>query len=214
VDVISFNKTNFDFESEVIMKAMFLLVFILLFPFSSYAQEETLLDGDIESGGFGGPVIKVTTLNGENAIMVGGRGGWLINHSFVLGGGGYGVTTNVNALVTDTIKRFLDMGYGGVDLEYIASSDELLHLTMGLLVGGGGIGYRNENEDSFNTQRHMDTFFVLEPAVHAELNITHFFRIAAGVSYRYITGLSNNNVSTDSKLSGPAALLVFKFGEF
>ena len=31
-----------------------------------------------------------TTLNGENAVLVGGRGGWIINHSFVLGGAGYG----------------------------------------------------------------------------------------------------------------------------
>jgi hypothetical protein len=197
------------------MKKILLLTLILAFPILAVAQEETLISGDIESGGFGGPVLKITSLNGEGAVMFGGRGGWIINHSFVIGGGGYGVVNNINAkrLPTDTVQRFLEMGYGGLELEYIASSDDLIHLSIGLLIGGGGAGYKDENDDMFNSHRKMDSFFVLEPSVHANLNVTHFFRIAAGVSYRYVNGLKSS-ISTNADLSGPSAVLTFKFGKF
>ena len=192
-------------------KLVFLLV--IVFTFSAFAQEATLINGEIESGGFGGPVLKVTTINGESSVMVGGRGGWIINHSFVLGGGGYGLVTDVKAKVSDSIHQYIEMGYGGLELEYIASSNDLLHLSIGMLVGGGGIGYKYEDNNSFNSSHNKNAFFVLEPNINANLNVTHFFRIAAGVSYRYVSGLKSA-VSTNADLSGASANLTFKFGRF
>jgi hypothetical protein len=190
---------------------VFLLV--IVFTFSAFAQEETLLSGDIESGGFGGPSVRVTNINGESAVLVGGHGGWIINHTFVLGGGGYGLVNDVKAKVTDSIHQYVEMGYGGLELQYIASSDKLLHLSMEILVGGGGIGYKPEDNDDFNSVRKHDTFFILEPSVHANLNVAQFFRIAVGVSYRYVSGLKSI-VSTNVDLSGPSASLILKFGKF
>ena len=192
-------------------KLVFLLV--IVFTFSAFAQEATLINGEIESGGFGGPVLKVTNINGENSVMVGGRGGWIINHSFVLGGGGYGLVTDVKAKVSDSIHQYIEMGYGGLELEYIASSNDLLHLSIGMLVGGGGIGYKYETNDGFNSMHNKNSFFVLEPNINANLNVTRFFRIAAGISYRYVSGLKSV-VSTNADLSGPSANLTFKFGKF
>lgn len=189
------------------------LFLILLVTASAFAQETTLINGDIESGGFGGPILKVTNINGENAVMVGGRGGWIINHTFVLGGAGYGLVTDVKAKVGESIHQYIEMGYGGLDIEYIASSNDLLHLSMELLVGGGGIGYKHEDNEDFDSSHKKNSFFVLEPSVNANLNITHSFRIAAGVSYRYVSGLKSV-VSTNSDLSGPSANLIFKFGIF
>jgi hypothetical protein len=201
------------FIHEVNMKTAAVVLLCVFNIAMVSAQEQVLVSGEVESGGFGGPVVKLTSINGENALMVGGRGGWLINHSFVIGGAGYGLVTDVNAKVVDSVHQYLDMGYGGLDLEYIASSNELLHLSIGLLIGGGGVGYRNENSDSFNTHHQMKGFFVLEPSAHVNLNVTHFFRIAAGVSYRYVNGL-NSTLSTNADLSGPSAMLTFKFGKF
>jgi hypothetical protein len=160
-----------------------------------------------------GPVLKITNINSENAVMVGGRCGWIINHSFVLGGGGYGLVTDVNAKVTDSIHQFIEMGYGGLEIEYIPSSNDLLHLSVGLLVGGGGIGYKREDNDVFNASHKNNSFFVLEPSVNANLNVTHSFRIDAGVTYRYVSGLKSV-VSTNADLSGPSATITFKFGKF
>jgi len=54
-------------------------------------EAETLFAGEVVHGGFGGPVLKASTVNGSPALFVGGRGGWIINHSFILGGGGDGL---------------------------------------------------------------------------------------------------------------------------
>ena len=77
------------------MKFSVLLAVLLLFlSQSSRAQEETLMgSGEIASGGFGAPVVKFTEITGDPAVLVGGRGGWIVNHTFVLGAGGYGLVT-------------------------------------------------------------------------------------------------------------------------
>ena len=130
---------------------MLLKVIILLFSIyiTSFAQEETLIgNGEITHGGFGGPVIKYTQIKGEPALLIGGRGGWIINHSFVIGGGGYGLVSDIEA---DNFLTFaplepipyLNFGYGGLELEYIIQSDKLMHFTVYTLIGAGGISYRN-----------------------------------------------------------------------
>jgi hypothetical protein len=191
--------------------ALFLLLVIFTLP--SFAQEQTLINGDIESGGFGGPAVIITSINGETAALVGGRGGWIINHTFVLGGAGYGLVTNVNAKNTDSVHQFIEIAYGGLDLEYIASSNSLVHFSLELLIGGGTIGFKDENDNGFDNHRTMKEYFVLEPTAHVNLNVTEFFRIACGVSYRYVNGL-HSPLSTNADLSGPSAVLTLKFGKF
>ncbi len=192
----------------------YVTIFLLVLATSPvFAQEQTLINGNIENGGFGGPSVKITAINGENAVLAGGRGGWIINHTFILGGAGYGLVTNVNAKKTDSVHQYIEMGYGGVELEYIASSDDLVHLSLELLIGGGGIRFKDENNDDFENHHPMTGFFVLEPGVNVNLNVTYFFRIAGGVSYRYISGLQSP-LSTNSDLCGTSAVLTLKFGKF
>jgi hypothetical protein len=198
------------------MKYVYLFLCLIL-SIPVFAQEETLIGSEIESGGFGGPSLKITQLNNENAVLLGARGGWIINHTFVLGGAGYGLVTRVQAQKTDSIHHTIDFGYGGLDLEYIASSNNLVHLSIGLLVGAGGVGYRNDDDnrydDIIDDSHPKDAFFILEPNVQANLNVTSFFRIAAGVSYRYISGLQSQ-LATNTSLDGVSGVLTLKFGKF
>ncbi len=185
-----------------------------LFTLPVFAQEQTLIGaGEIENGGFGGPELKITSINGETAVFMGGRGGWIMNHTFSLGGAGYGLVTNVHSKNADSVHQFIHMGYGGLDLEYITSSNDLIHLSLGLLIGAGGIGFKNNLEDVVDHHPTMESFFVLEPSVHANLNVTRFFRIAGGVSYRYINGVKNS-LSTNTDMSGLSGVLTLMFGKF
>jgi hypothetical protein len=195
------------------MKTISVMILACVLCFSAIAQEETLIAGDIESGGFGGPVVKFGSVNGEGGILVGGRGGWIINHTFILGGGGYGLANNVKAKVLGPDgERYLNFGYGGVELEYIAESDKLMHLSVMTLIGGGGIGWRDENVGS-GMDSNSDAFFILEPAAQINLNVTKYFRISAGVSYRFVSGV-NSPATTNADLAGPTAVLTLRFGTF
>jgi hypothetical protein len=191
------------------------MLFILL-AVPAIADQETLFGSDIESGGFGGPVVKFTQVNSEFAVMTGGRGGWIINHMVVLGGGGYGLASDVDA--SDKTRNFynndgldIEFGYGGFEIEYINNSDRLIHYTLYTLIGAGGINLHDPDRDNF--EHDGDAVFVLEPAINCILNATTWLRIGAGVSYRLVSSVDTYGIDS-SDIGGIAASLVFKFGKF
>ncbi|GJQ61925.1 MAG: hypothetical protein SCALA702_09780 [Melioribacteraceae bacterium] len=194
------------------------IVILIVFLFSSmlFAQQETLLrDGHIEHGGFGGPVVKFAQVKGEFGLLVGGRGGWLINHSFVLGGGGYGLTNNIKTDINiNGSTRRVQYGYGGVYLAHFFDPYKIVHVNIGLLIGAGATNISDgdyfDNEGTFD---NSDSFFALEPEVSLDLNVTSFFRVGAGISYLYVSGVDRYGLE-DSDFSGPSLFLDFKFGKF
>lgn len=178
---------------------------------SIHAQQETLVGHDFDSGGFGGPVVKITPISGKTGVLLGGRGGWIINHTFILGGGAYRLVTDIPASAPGPAgEPYLNFAYGGLELEYIHHWDRLMHLSFGLLVGGGGVGTRYANESNSGDSR---SFFTMEPWANGNLNVTDFFRISAGVSYRWVTG-ADSPAGSDGDLSGVTALLLLRFGSF
>ncbi len=198
-----------------ILAILFITFFIS--GFQMFAQEETLMGkGEISNGGFGGPVIKYTQIYDKSAVLLGGRGGWIINHTFVIGGGGYGLVNHINAdYIIDGNQALINFGYGGLELEYIILSDQMIHFSVYSLIGAGNVNFSDQShgdwEDGHN--HGNDEFFVLEPAANVELNVISFFRINAGVSYRYISGV-NYNVLQNSDLAGFSGVLTLKFGSF
>lgn len=198
-------------------KLIFVFAVAILFSQQLFAQEETLISGEVSHGGFGGPVVKFTQINGEFGVLVGGRGGWIINHTFVLGGGGYGLVNNIDAnVILQSQVPLINFGYGGFEMEYIFHSDKILHFSFYTLIGAGTVTYRdrfNWNDFDFDFDYSNNTFFVIEPAANIELNVTDFFRINAGVGYRFISGIDFDNLD-NSDFSGPSANITFKFGKF
>ncbi|MCI0512261.1 hypothetical protein L0128_03520 [candidate division KSB1 bacterium] len=181
------------------------------------AEDETLIHGNLESGGYGGPVVRYGPIFDTYGFFFGGQGGWIINHTFVIGGGGYGLSSNVEApgIFTATgAPLYLNFGYGGVHLEYILSSSKLVHFTLHSLIGGGGISYREQKIAETDTEPvSSDGIFVFEPGFNLMLNVTRHFRLGVGATYRYVNGVDLPGAS-DSDLSGVAAQVVFKFGSF
>lgn len=183
-----------------------------------HAQEvQTLFAGDVSHGGFGGPVVRFSFVDNDPAVWVGGRGGWIINfdnrHSISIGGGGYGLATEhrMPQLSANADNDLAAIGYGGFELEYTNRTYQLVHLTVSSLIGAGGLTIRDEY--AHYSDDDPDPFFVWEPGVHTEINVTHFFRIATGLSYRLTSGVDKGGFK-DSDFSGLNALITFKFGSF
>ncbi len=196
------------------MPMLLLLVLIMFMSSVAVAQEETLISGTLVSGGFGGPVVKISQVKDDFAVFVGGYGGWLINHKLLIGGGGYGLVNDieVKGFVSDW-KTYLNLGYGGFMLEYFTSPQKLFHFSMQTLIGAGGISYRNHEGGQIDADGNDDSFFVIEPAVNIVLNVTHGFRIGLGASYRYINGIEMAEYK-NSDLSGATVQASFMFGKF
>jgi len=203
------------------MKTPTFIIALFLIATSVYAQEATLFDGKIDNGGFGGVIVAGTTIDSKAALLVGGGGGWIINHTFVIGGAGMGLANDIEANYIDSTNDhlMLNMGYGGVMLGYILNSDDIVHFTGGFLVGGGGISFREGNwydhefDYNYGSRYGNDVFLVVEPQVNVELNITKWFRVTGGASYRFISGVDFHGL-TDKDLAGPSGVVMFKFGKF
>ncbi len=75
-------------------------------------------------------------------------------------------------------RRDLELGYGGLDLEYINSSNNLIHFTVQGLVGGGGLTTRVQY--IFGSE----AVFVLEGGANIMLNVTPYFRMGIGGGYQ------------------------------
>jgi hypothetical protein len=201
------------------MRRLLFLMVLCVCANLAAAQEETLFQGPMEKGGFGGPVVKYTAIKGQGALMIGGRGGWVLNHALVLGGGGYGIVTEVDAdadVWPEEGPLDIEFGYGGFEVEYIVHPNSLAHVFFYNLIGGGtaryvaDVGPVSESNDQVGAS---DSVFVLEPAAGAELNVTDWFHVQGAVSYRLVSGVNRVGLQ-DKDLSGAAGTLAFKFGHF
>jgi hypothetical protein len=186
------------------------------------SSTEVLFSGNTRFGGYGGPVVKFSPFKGQLATWVGGYGGVLIDGTLFIGGGGYGMTSNIAADPSIANGYSVGVGYGGAMIEYIGNSDKLLHYGVSLLIGGGIADYIYRPADGFsnrviprgNSPYAPATYFVLEPGAYAEVNLARWFRIAAGVSYRYANGGNSLPGITGADLSNVSGNLIFKFGRF
>ncbi len=195
------------------MKKFTFLLSIMLLSSPLYAQQETLFDSEIESGGYGGPVIQFGEIVNGSGIFFGGQGGWIINHMFVIGGKGYALVNEVDIPNAQNLK--LEFACGGILLEYIISSDQVLHFSVGSMIGAGGVKYAIKDHELPHVDVNYgdDGFIVLEPGAHVILNVAPIFRISLGANYRFISGVEYGDLS-NSDLSGISAQIALKFGAF
>lgn len=198
---------------------------LLLFAVAGHAQERTLINvSEIKSGGFGGPQIMYTTFNGEDGLLLGGQGAWVLNESVYLGGGGYGLTTHHDGVrnVNYSQTPQLVMGYGGVLFGVILQNDELLHLTADVMIGGGAVSNVVElragdpgfelDDDGYKRLR-TSGFWHVQPMAHLELNLTDWMRVAVSGGYRLVRDFDAFGVSAEDA-SGPVAGLTIRFGSW
>lgn len=193
------------------MRTCTIILMILAIAGPAAARDETLLGYDIENGGYGALVVKYGAVMGTEGVFVGGQGGWIINHTLVIGLGGYGLVNNID--FDDDDCSYLAVGYGGLLLEYIIESHKLVHLSLQAIIGGGGVGHRNDWYCKDKYEYNGDAFFVFEPGANLMLNLHKIARVGIGGTYRYARGVRYENVR-DSDLSGLTGQIILKFGSF
>jgi hypothetical protein len=211
--------------------SLLFLLMALVFTNLAVAQDEkpqtemrTLFGNNdkISHGGYGALLINYSQFDGKDVVLVGAKGGWIINHGITLGIGGYGFANQVSfsdLTISGENNLYLSGGYGGLLIEPIIFPMRPVHISIPILIGGGGAAYVNE---SYYDSQHQDwnyytvdasPFFVLEPGIEIEFNVVKFMRIGLGGYYRYTSGL--NLVETPEHImDGFSAGLSLKFGKF
>ncbi|MDH5258009.1 MAG: hypothetical protein OEX07_08365 [Gammaproteobacteria bacterium] len=184
------------------MKRIFIPIFLLSACSSIFAGErDSFFSSDIKHGGFGGPTIHFTEINGETNYLVGGQGAWLINQKYYLGGAGYGSIKDVE----DTNEK---LDYGGLLAGMKFDPLNKIHYSADILVGMGSL-----DDDSSNSNSSEDIFLVIEPGVYVNISLTRFAELDIGITYRYINGSDQQDMS-DSDLSSVSIGASVMFGKF
>lgn len=180
---------------------------------------KTLTGGMSHSGGFGALSFRSTEYRGENMVLVGARGGWIINRTLAIGLEGHGIipTTKYQDLnPTAGGEAKVLGGYGGLFLEPIFFSNEVVHITFPVSAGAGWMGYEEHFEDGRPTSGDLiadDVYWYAEPGVALEVNIARNFRLGFGVSKRFTQDLKLYNTAEDD-FNTTNYFLTLKIGSF
>jgi len=208
-------------------KLLLLSVILALFTIISKSQDtvsvsqknkeyRSLLGNNHDGGFYGAFNIGYSKIDDKDAIVIGGRFSWVINHGLAIGFGGAGFVNELqNVQINNQV--FLTGGYGGIYIEPIVMPNFPVHLSFPVLLGAGGISYVASDVNWNNFIEDTEAFLLVEPSAELELNLTRFFRMSFGASYRFPTpftvGISGSTATAES-LKGFTYTMTFKFGRF
>jgi hypothetical protein len=187
--------------------------------FKRNTEIKSLIGKDTRFGFYGALNTHYSRVAKQDALSFGGRVGITLNHSLGLGIGGNMVTNNFNnnwALPGDIFQ--VDATYGGLYIEPVLHSQSLVHMSFPILIGTGGanhfVSQHNSSSPDVRVQTlDSDNFFVLEPGVNLEVNLTSFMALGIGATYQYTTGFRMSGLSNHA-LDGLTGGVTVKIGKF
>lgn len=184
------------------------LLFALTLTLSTFAfsQTETIFSNEASYGGFGGPILEFSSINGSLIGDVGGGGAFSVNDFFF---GGYGMGNDASSVEFENQKYDIDFDHGGLWFGYAYKGNKMVHLYSSFKVGWGSAKLKVNDEKRFD-----DNLLALSPDIGIELNITNWFKFGITGGYRFVSGITDLPVLTDDDFSGITNALTFRFGGF
>ena len=198
-----------------------LILFILGLNQTLGQKTETLINPDSDIKFVWGTEFKTGSIKEHLGTAHGFFGGALINHSTLLG-----LSFGINLT-----HPKLNHGYIGLLVQHTHLPNNLVHFSgQCLLAVASAKGYNQEKTNLFDNLGNItgSSFYIIEPGLNVELNITGYTRLIFGISYRYTTGLedlsfeqwdkthehSSQYSYNNNDLSGLQFNIGLKFGEF
>jgi hypothetical protein len=157
------------------------------------SEPETLIAGPSSgstriSGWFLAPTFGTTVVGDRMSYVPGLRGGVYVNKRFALGLTAQGMASSDTKIDDGEVRNF--GSYGGLLLQYVWRSDQLIHGTVESTIGNGRWCASGSNACA------SKQFLVFEPAANLEINVSKHVRIASGVGYRVAVAGSGEGPSS------------------
>ena len=159
-------------------------------------EPETLMTGASSSGTrisgwFLAPTFGTTVFGDRVNYMPGLRGGIYLNKRFALGVTAQGVASSDTKVDENEVRNL--GSYGGLLVQYVWRSDQLIHGTLESTIGNGrwcAVGTADADSCSGKS------FLVFEPVANMEINLSKHVRLASGVGYRFAVAGSGEGPSS------------------
>lgn len=156
------------------------------------------------------PAVGFTSMDGSSTSLFHLRGG--VSYKDKLTVGGYFNTALNEIRPKSEVLTAVYMDYWSVGgyAEYTLLADQLLHLTVPLMVGVGEVQMDNETGDAGLGESN---FLVVEPAAMLEINLSKHLRFNAGAGYRWVSDMAYRSFSA-ADISGITGYVGLRFGLF
>jgi hypothetical protein len=184
-------KTRIKKHKNNLNAGIWIMVGLLMFlSKGAIAQDQdytqTLFKSDVKVTELWTPEMKINSIQGQVGTLVGFYGGALINRTLLLG-----ISGGVNLG-----HPRVNYGYFGGIAQVIINPSGLIHCSGQLLVAYGTTkDYEDPKEGLLDNFWNISgaPFFILEPGINLELNLSRRVSLVGGVSYRNVSGLRENN---------------------
>jgi len=183
-------------NSKLLCCALLLVVFLVSGAVaqetesSAVAQEaeetETLFDSDTDLSFAWGSDLKVNSIQDQTGTLLEIYGGALVSRSTIVG----------LAFGMNVSHPTVNYGYIGLLGQYTFSSKKVIHASGQLLVARGSTkDHEREKTSLFDNYGNISGpgFFLIEPAINVELNLSAKARLTLGLGYRFVTGLDEDD---------------------
>lgn len=202
-----------------------ILFMIFIFPDVFSQKESRYLFGNekqIHWSVYMGPEVKYSKIFNHGAVYGGMKAAILYNNNFAVGlsFGGFISEVAFRGIGSEGFETGLNeaMAYGGLYLSYGTSFRSAVQISFPTVIGGGGIlilEKKEPNAAGIVDERLVEgaAYFVFEPAVNMEINLSKTIQTGIGIGYRLVMK-SELERFTDKDLSAPLASFNIKIGIF
>jgi hypothetical protein len=177
-------------------------------------EEEGFLGADVLFGGtpsygvYLAPAMQTARIDRQTGVLFGGRGGLIVSEVLRIGGG---MNWLIDGPVADVQgSPALRMRHGGGLIGLTLASNQVVHPTIDLLIGGGQVTYDYTNSLTSDERANV---FVLDFSTGFDINVTHGVRLHVGGGYRHVSHFELAGL-TDDDIDGFFASAQLKFGAF
>jgi len=160
-------------------------------------------------------VVKNGSMISQNSILAGGRTGWIVSNNIFLGAAFYSLINKVETNQIDPLssrKLLALFNCGGLEIEFIYPSNNIIHGSALFFVGGGGIKPRAADVSVPHSSYNGQSVLIWEPQVNLEADLTRLLHLGLGLSYRIVTGVDGYIGLQNRDLSGLNSLASLRFG--
>lgn len=196
-------------RATALLRPLPLLLASLLLSSAPAAAQETLF-GDPSFTSFASPVVELTSFGGETALLAGGDGGWVLEESVGLGVG-------LRLLATPRAGTELTTASGGAPglllgwvapfAEWTHRPSRMAHVSLRLAAGFGGATYVSDAPEADDLE---DGFWIVEPGVRLDVNLTPSLALGVGPGWRFVDGVELPGLDDD--LGGPTLAVGLRWG--
>lgn len=204
-------------------KSLVLIIVSLLGIFSFAQEEENYVEfndrNNVVHGVYLGFSMRYGAIDNADTYMGGFKVAYVANQQFEVGFEGNFLYSEQNTFnVQNGVNEDLIGGYGGLHLEPIFFSKSKVNLSFPVLIGGGAVGYADQDlirdgEDVNLDDDDVALLFIVEPGVNILFNINRYLQVETGVKYRFSNKIDLFESPVD-RINGWSAGIGIKVGVF